>query len=245
MALNTKKIPSTGNRVAQPELEPGVYPARVVQILDFGLQPQRPYKGQEKAPAYMISITYELVDVFMVDEDGNEIEDKPRWVSETFPIYSLDADKAKSTLRYKALDPQEVYEGDFSKLLDTPCNVSIVINKQGDKVYTNVANVAAMRPRDAAKCPELQNEPRFFDLDEPDLEVFNSLPDWIKEKISTNLEFKGSPLEELLANAPEKSEKEDKKSKPTRSRKAPAAEPEDENDPPFDADGEDDDNNPY
>lgn len=242
MALNTKKIPSTGNRIAQPELEPGVYPARVVQILDFGLQPQRPYKGQEKPPAYMISITYELVDVFMVDEEGNEIEDKPRWVSETFPIYSLDADKAKSTLRYKALDPQEVFEGDFSKLLDTPCNVTIVINKSGDKVYTNVANVAAMRPRDAAKCPELQNEARFFDLDNPDMEVFNSLPDWIKEKISTNLEFKGSPLEKLLGESPAE---EKKAKKPSRKTKKEEVEEEDDDSPAFDTDEDEDENSPY
>src|SRR5690606_29752920 len=129
-----------------------------------------------KPPAYMISVTYELVDSFMVDEDGNELEDKPRWVSETFPIYSLQADMAKSTKRYLALDPEEVFEGDFSKLTDTPCNVTIVINKKGDKTYTNVANVSAMRPRDAAKCPELVNAARVFDLEQPDMDVFNSLP---------------------------------------------------------------------
>lgn len=245
MALNTKKLPQNGgNRVAQPELEAGVYPARVVQIIDFGLQPQRPYKGQEKPPAYMISINYELVDVFMVDEDGNELEDKPRWISETMPIHSLSADKAKSTLRYKALDPEEVYEGDFSQLIDTPCNVTIVINKVGDKVYENVASVSSMRPRDAAKCPELQNPARFFDLDDPDLEVFNSFPQWIKEKITTNLEFKGSKLDALLGGKPaakEEEAEEEEAPKKTRGRKA--AKPVEEEEPPFDADDEED--NPY
>ena len=244
MALNTKKLPSQGNknRVEQPELEPGVYPARVVQILDLGLQPQRSYRGQAKPPAYMVSITYELVDVFMVDEDGNEIEDKPRWVSEEFPIYSLEADMAKSTKRYYALDPEEVHEGDFSKLLDTPCNVTIVINRKGDKVYTNVANISAMRPRDAAKCPELQNEARFFDLDDPDMEVFKALPKWIQEKISSNLEFKGSTLEKLLEGAEDSSE-DKPKPKPARKRKQEVEEEE----PPFDADeeDEDDENSPY
>jgi len=244
MALNTKKLPSQGNknRVEQPELEPGVYPARVVQILDLGLQAQRPYQGKAKSPAYMISVTYELVDAFMVDEDGNEIEDKPRWVSEEFPIYSLEADMAKSTKRHYALDPEEVHEGDFSKLLDTPCNVTIVINRKGDKVYTNVANVSAMRPRDAAKCPELQNEARFFDLETPDMEVFNGLPKWIQEKIASNLEYKGSALEKLLGER-EEDEEEEKPQKPARKpRNAPKQEEEDE--PAFDPD-EDDENSPY
>src|SRR5690606_2893239 len=119
------------------------------------------------------------------------------------PIYSLEADLAKSTKRYNALDPEVVFGGDFSKLLDIPCNVTIVINKSGEKVYTNVANVGAMRPRDAAKCPELVNEARFFDLDDPNLEVFNSLPKWIQEVISSNLEYKGSKLEALLSGKTE------------------------------------------
>lgn len=238
MALDTKKIPHQGGRTEQPELEAGVYPARVVQILDFGLQPQRAYQGKEKAPAYEISVTYELVDEFMVDEDGNELEDKPRWQSEVFPIYSLEADMAKSTKRYNALDPKGVYEGDFSKLLDTPCNITLVINKKGDKVYTNIANVGAMRPRDAEKCPELKNPPRFFDLDNPDLEVFKSLPKWIQEKISSNLEFKGSKLDLLLEGAPADEEKEEKPKPARKNRKAV-----EEEDPPFDVD--EDEDNPY
>lgn len=234
MTLNAKKVPSTGksNRVEQPILEAGGYPARVVQILDLGLQPQRPYQGEDKPPAYEIQLTYEFSDVFMVDEEGNELEDKPRWISETFPLRSLEADLAKSTKRYKALDPEEVHGGDFGLLLDTPCMVTVVVNKKGDKVYENVGNVGPMRARDVAKCPELKNTPKFFALDEPDLDVFNALPKWLQDKITSNLEFKGSLLEELLSSTEGK-----EKTKPTKGKAKPA--PVDEEDPPFDADGED------
>ena len=61
-----------------------------------------------------------------------------------------------------------------------------------------------MRARDAAKLPELVNPSRVFDLDNPDMEVFNSFPDWIKEKITSNLTFSGSLLEGLLKGAPAK-----------------------------------------
>lgn len=238
MALNANKIPNNsgnGNN-GEPELEAGVYPARVVQIIDLGLQPQAPYQGKDKPPAYMISMTYELVDVFMLDEEGNELEDKPLWRSETFPIHNLTADMAKSTKRYNALDPEGVHEGDFSKLLDTPCNVTLVINKKGEKTYVNVASVSAMRPRDSAKCPELKNEARFFDLDDPDLEVFNGLPKWIQEKITSNLEYAGSPLEALLEG------KEEKPKKPAPKKKVVKEEQEEE--PGFDPDDENEDN-PY
>lgn len=230
MALKAPKGNSQANRVEQPIIEADVYPARLVQIIDLGLQPQRAYQGQEKPPANEIMLTYELVECFMVGEDGQEIEDKPRWISETLPFYGLHADKAKSTQRYKALDPNEEHEGDFGELITYPCNVTIVNNQKGDKVYTNVANVAAMSAKKAANLPGLKNDPKLFDLDNPDMEVFNSLPEWIREKIKGNLNFKGSKLEAALGGAPAKKEEKPKKeAKP----KAPAWEEEEDEDNPY------------
>jgi hypothetical protein len=231
MAINAKKVAgnNAGNRVAQPNIEPGVYPARLVQIIDLGIQPQREYKGAAKPPVQEIMLTYELVDEFMKDEDGNDVEDKPRWVSENFPLHNLKADLAKSTKRYLAFDPTEAFEGDWGKCIGQAINVTIVQNKNGDKIYDNVANIAAMRPKDAANCPELVNPTKVFDLDDPDMEVFASLPKWIQDKLTSNLNYKGSVLEGLVAKAPAKEEK--KEEKPKKERKAP--EPEDDDDNPY------------
>jgi hypothetical protein len=199
MALNAKAIVAEKKRGrVQPNLEPGGYPARVVQIIDLGLQPQRPYQGKDKPPAHEIMLTYELVDEFMLDENDKPLKDKPRWVSETLPFYGLQADKAKSTLRYNALDPVGAHDGNFAALINSPCTVTIVNNKNGDKVYDNVGAVSTMRPREAANCPDLVNPPKVFDLDAPDMEVFNSLPEWLRDKIKGNLNFKGSALERKL-----------------------------------------------
>src|SRR6187402_3731535 len=121
MALNANK-PQTGGKKFAPQanIEAGVYPARLVQLIDLGLQAQRPYQGKDKAPVQEIMLTYELVDEFMKDEEGKDIEDKPRWVSETLPFHGLFADKAKSTQRYLAFDPKQEYEGDFSKAVGSP-----------------------------------------------------------------------------------------------------------------------------
>lgn len=200
MALNAKKVPFTGktNRVEQAPLDPGTYPARLVQIIDLGVQPQRPYQGQEKPPVHQIMFTYELLDEFCVDEKGNILEDKPRWISETFAFRSLAVDLAVSTKRYRALDPEEKYEGDFTSLIGTPCNVTIVNNESKGKVYNNVGGVSAMRAKDAAKAPELVNPPKVFVLSEPDLTVLLSLPQWLQDKIKENLKFEGSPLQKAL-----------------------------------------------
>lgn len=207
MGLNAKKMKHTGGNksgAAQAPIEPGTYPVRVAQVIDLGLQNQRPYQGQEKPPAYELMITYEFLDEFCVDENGNEDEDKPRWLSETLPLRSLQAEKAKSTQRYYALDPNEDLEGDFTQLVGVAANASIVQNagkgKNVGKVYNNIAALSAMRSKDSAKAPELKNEGKVFDLDDPDVEVFNSLPEWIQDKIKDNLEYAGSELEKALTN---------------------------------------------
>lgn len=245
MAVKAPKEGTGGNFVEQELLDPASYPARVVQVVDLGIQAQRPYMGQEKPPAHEVLLTYELVDEFLKDEDGNELLDKPRWLSESFAIRALDADLAKSNKRLAALDPEGVYEGDFSQVLDTPILVTAVHNKKGDKTYVNVGGLSPMRPRDAAKCPELVNEAVYFDLDEPDLDVFNSLPQWIRERIVANLNFAGSPLAELIGEDAGDAAKEKQKEKAKPAAKRAKAKKEEE--PPFDPDSDDDgdEDSPY
>lgn len=205
MALNAATVKTTSNK-AVPALEAGTYPARILAIIDLGLQPQRPYQGQEKAPAQEIMITYEILDEFLEKEDGSPDESKPRVVNERFVLHNLQADRAKSTIRYKSLDPNMKHGGDFSKLIGMACNVTLVVNegkgKNAGKQYNQVAGVAPMRAKDAAKAVELVNEPFVFDLDNPDPDEFKKMWNWIKEILVNNLEFKGSRLELLIASDP-------------------------------------------
>lgn len=206
MALNAKKIPNTNSGPKAPPVEPGSYPARVVQIIDLGLHPQRAFvtngKSEEKKPAYEIMVTYELVDEFLKDEGGEDNLEKPRWISETFPFHSLEAERAKSTARYMALDPNLVYDGDWTQLLETPCMVNIVQNagkgKNAGKVFNNVASISSMRPKEAARLAPLVNEAKYVSLDDDDVEKFLSLPDWIQEKITEGLEYEGTVLARAL-----------------------------------------------
>jgi hypothetical protein len=67
-----------------------------------------------------------------------------------------------------------------------------------DRIYEKVANVSAMRPKEAAKAPELKNPSLVWDFYEPDIEVFNNFPDWIKDKIKGAVDYSGSALEKAL-----------------------------------------------
>lgn len=199
MSLNAKHAPGGGGSNIPP-MEAGTYPARLVQVIALGLHPQS-YAGETKPPAHEIALTWEFVDEFLTNEDGEPDESKPRHLTETMAFYNLSSEKAKSTLRYLALDPTLAHDGDWEALLETPANVMVVQNpKKGDptKVYNNIRSVTAMRPRDAAKMPQLVNKPVSFDLEDPDPEVFTSLPKFIQDKIKNNLEYNGSKLQTLL-----------------------------------------------
>lgn len=237
MALNARKVKSAPKANQQAAMDAGTYPARLVQVIDFGIQEQRPFKGEAKPPAHEVMWTYEFLDEFCKDEDGEDQEDKPRWLSESFPLYSLEADLAKSTKRYYALDPEEIHEGDHTRLVGSACMVTINQYESKGVLRNGVSSVAAMRPKEAAKAPELVNPPKVFTIDEPDLEVFKSLPDWMQEKIKESLEFNGSALDEALnGDKPAKPA-----AKPKRERNAPEPEPDLEKGDEDDDDSEGDD----
>lgn len=204
MGLNANKVPASGARV-EP-IEAGTYPARLVHVIDLGLQPQPDWQGQAKPPAYKLLTTYELLDEFMLDEDGEELTDKPRHLSENFALYNLEQDKAKSTKRYLALDPSQAHAGNWAALVETPVNLTVVQNagkgNNAGKIYNNIAGTSPMRPRDAAKAPPLVNAPVIFDMEAPDLEAYKAIPEWVQKIILSGLEFKGSVLEAMLAGAP-------------------------------------------
>lgn len=218
MALNAREYKQESKFERPDPLEIGTYPARVVQIISLGLQKQNPYKGEPKDPKDELYVTYELLDEFLKDEEGNDIEDKPRWLSETFTMNSLDSDLAKSTKRYTALDPDLSHDGNWAELLGAACMITVVQNegkgKNAGTIYNNIASVQSMRSKEAAKAPDLVNEGKVFDIDEPDMEVFFSLPNFLQDKMKDNLNFGGSALEEAIENFQEGDSSAKKKKEP-------------------------------
>lgn len=202
MSFNAKSIPGGGDRKRAPAVAPGAYPARVVSLVLMGKQVQS-FQGEEKAPALRLRMTYELLDEFLKDDAGKDMEDKPRWVTQEFNFLSLKADKATSTKVYYALDPTEQHQGDFSKLVGMPCIVTIANekSKKTDAVYEKVSAVSSMRDKEAAKAPQLVNKPYLFDFYEPDMEIWERLPEWLQNNIKAAVDFEGGALQKALLAA--------------------------------------------
>lgn len=195
MALNANKLPSKNNFTT---MEPGTYPARLVGVVALGLQAQREFKGEPKPPAQEIALTYEFVDEFMQDEDGNPDPKKPRWITEILPFYPLSSDKAKCTQRYNVFDPEHKDDGDWVQQINKPVNATVVLNPSKGRVYENISGLSAMRAKDADKTPELVNKPLIFDTETPDMEVWARIPKFLKDKIVAGLEYEGSELQKLV-----------------------------------------------
>lgn len=202
-ALKTEKSSTSAKKAPQVELAVDNYPCRVAQVIDLGLHHKDVWddvrkeyvKAMDKAPVNMLMLTYEFTTEFMKDEEGNELEDKPRWLSEQFPVYALDSDLATSTKRYNAFDPgASKFGGDWSRVAGEACAVTVAHKKSGKAKIGNVA-----KPMKGMVVADLKNPVKVLDLGNPDLDVFNSLPDWLQGRIKENLEYPGSPLETLLA----------------------------------------------
>lgn len=221
MGLNAKnkEYANNGDRVEQEVMEAGTYPARLVQVIDLGVQEQQAFDGKEKPPAQEIMTTYEFVDEFLKDKEGNDVEDKPRWLSENFVLYNLQSELAKSTKRYFAIDPQGEEDGDWTKLAGYPVMVTIGVStiksgKNKGKKVNKILSTSTARPKEAAKFPDLKNPAKVFSIDDLDTaDVYASLPQWLQDKIKNSLEFEGSDMDKALKGG-KGAAKEEKKAEP-------------------------------
>lgn len=230
MGLNAAKVAYVSNKKQPDPMEAGTYPARLVQVIDLGVQEQQPFKGEPKPPAHEIMTTYEFVDEFLKDDDGNDMEDKPRWLSENFVLHNLSSELAKSTKRYLAIDPDISMDGDWTSLTGRAAMVTVVANpgqgKNAGKVFNRIASTSTARAKEAAKFPELKNPAKVFDQsDVSTVDIFFTLPDWLREKIKTGLEWEGSKMAKAVENYKGETN-EEAKEKHVAKKEAAKAEPE-------------------
>lgn len=168
-ATSNKEYPKTDN-----------YLARVVGITDMGIQPGFEWKGEMTKPAAKVELTYELVTTEM--SDG-----RPFWVSES-GTYST----ASKWLQQRCLATGVSIE-DISPMIGKPVMLNVATNDKGYPKVTNVAGVPAGIP-----VPELRNPTQLFDLNDPDLSLWEKFPDFKKDKIREATNFKQTKLAELL-----------------------------------------------
>lgn len=176
----------------------GTHSARCIQVVDLGTQKSE-YKGKV-TQARKVRFVFELVDEKHVfDETKGE---QPFVVGKEFTLSVGDKSALKPVIeawRGKKLTEQEKEQGvDLAIFLGKPALVSIVHEKSktNDKIYANISGISSvLKGMQVAKSsnPELL----FFIGDEKQFEVFEQLPEFVKEKIKASPEFQDEMVKNI------------------------------------------------
>jgi len=179
---NTKKrdIPSVGTKMA-----------RLVNLIDLGHQPGFEWQGEQIKSQYKIAFTYELTG--SMTQEG-----MPHHVTEDVNVsdYVGDGIISKMMKRVFALDPTGVISDNgknLPALIGLPCMVTIQHNKNGYEKISEVSGAPEGIP-----VPELKNDPKIFNMDEPDMNLYHKLPDYVKDKMQKALDFNETALSKEL-----------------------------------------------
>lgn len=211
MFQQATKSAAGGMKGNAPLLDPGAYPARLVQIIDIGMQPGSKMYPE---PKLKMEMRFECLDEFLLDDEGKEIPDQPRFFSMEL-TYNADGYMGDRSNIYKVFEALDGFEKPIRDLLGKACNITLGKKLKADgKTEKNVIlSVSAMREKDLAKQPENQSELLFLSLYDPDMEVWNKLPKgdskWtLRNKIKSSLELRLTPMFSALIEAGEINEED-------------------------------------
>jgi len=185
MALSSDEATTRGGPGA---IEPGTYAARLVRVVDLGVQQFEWNKETKRAD--QINVTFELMDEYLTDDDGNPDLDKPRVISSFLKLYK-GAKKGHNVEYCQALDPTGEYKGHWGKMWEArlPCLVNIEVNENG---RNNIASLSP--PMKGQEFRECKVDAYIFDTSAPNREVWEKLPEFLQEQISSRIKPSEDPL---------------------------------------------------
>jgi hypothetical protein len=180
MSLVLAEMKQSGNDFGR--VEEGTYPARICQVIDFGVQPQTDWQTGEPTtskPRVMITWEFPTSRAEITNDEGTQ--SLPRWLSKEFTISK--SDKSNLIKLVSALAPRA---SSLDELLNLPCMVQVGSTSGGKGKVLTV--LPAMQGMEVA---ELENDTAFFDFSHPVQELFESLHVWQQGKIKEAEDYNG------------------------------------------------------
>lgn len=182
MNLNNAKQQAKAGPIPEAGMQLGI----ITQIVGLGMQPQRPFQGQEKPPAKMVRITYELPND--THDFGGEL--KPLVLSEEMPFSGNE--KSKLYKRVNGIDTGlSQSRGDLSWFVGKPVMLNIIhkagVGKNAGRVFANIQTVTpVMKGLPVPAAPF--NSCFIYDPYNHDESLFQQLPDFLKSTILSRLD---------------------------------------------------------
>lgn len=163
----------------------GMHIARCYRLIDLGTQPKS-YQGQSKGEARKIMAGFELLGEDRMD-DGKPFTLSKSWFLSMHEKASLRRDL--ESWRGRAFSAEEEAGFDVSKLLGVYCLLNVVEEKGDDgQTRTNIKSITPLI-KGMAK-PSGVNRETIFDADEPDMALFETFSDKLKETIRGSREWR-------------------------------------------------------
>lgn len=178
-----------------PPVEPGVYIAICIGVVDLGEQYSEKFKNYSNKVKFIWELVGETVEV-----DG---EQKPRQLSKEFAVSTSKKGNLRAFL--SSWNSREYGDEDFGEVdlfdqIGKVCQLQVVLNETGE--YANVANLMPL-PR-GVPAPATGTKPIRWDMEHWDDAVFAELPEWIQEQIkkSTQYQKEHTPTDSIEVKVP-------------------------------------------
>ncbi len=160
----------------------GMYIARCFRLIDLGTQ-EVTYEGKTKQQAKVL-LGWELLDG--LKEDGSPHLMFKRYTASLNEASNLYADL--NSWRGKTFTEEELNGFELSKVVGAYCLINVIHDKS-EKTGKEYAEIAALVPLKGEKLPPV-NSDEIFDLDKPDMSVFEKLSENLQETIKKSPEWK-------------------------------------------------------
>lgn len=168
----------------------GNYVARCYKMIQIGTTPEA-INGESKQ-LHKVRIGWEFPhDTKVFNEEKGP---QPIVFDEEYTVSLSDKSNLRKMLaswRGKDFTPEEAKAFDITKLIGVPCMVNIIhvqSKRDASKVYSKIGSVSSV-PKGMTVPPQV-NKTFVLSYDEFDFNKFDSLPDFIKDKMKTSTEFK-------------------------------------------------------
>lgn len=171
----------------------GVHIGRCYSLIDLGTQLTSGQYGEKMQ--HKIRIGWEL---FGEDEEGNPLvvdvdgKQMPMTISKSYTMSlgeKANLRKDLSAWRGRAFDDNEAKAFDISKLVGAYCMVNVTTSETNGKTYSNVAGLTPIPAALKNSKPAPVHPVVMFDLDKPDMKVFDKFHAQLQDAIKKSPEW--------------------------------------------------------
>ncbi len=178
-------VSDKGGKTFEP-VSAGVHLAVCYSLIDLGSTWSERYQKWQR----QLLVTWEIPDerIGFTNETG-QIEDKPRVISKTYTPSLNEKSHLRADLtswRGRDFTPEELAGFELVKILGAPAQLNVIHVAKDGKTYANVKAVIPA-PKGTRVTPE--NPLVAYDIEAQGVNIPNSVPDWVVEKIKASQEY--------------------------------------------------------